>query len=103
MLTRQCVIISDPTAYDDSYAFSRDAQLLEARGKKAPNKHIKKQAPPPAPLVTFRKGEGPHLPDNHLKRLNLVGKKRKAVEKWHIDKVAEHMKTVKNAHSAEIM
>ena len=104
MLTSLHITISDPTVRNNLYTFSsHDTELLEVRAKSHQNKGSKKHVPPPPPSVTFSKDNSKFSPKNHLDELRLHGKKREAVEKWHKNVVAEHMKTVKDAHSAEIM
>lgn len=58
--------------------------------------------PPAPPSITFRKG-GAHDADTHFKALSLYSDKRKDTEAFHSKVVAEHMKSIPGAHSAEIM
>ena len=94
------IIISDLIAHDDLYI---GAEHLEARGKGHQHKDSKKHVSPPPSPVTFLKENRTHSPKNNLDRLKLHGQKRKNVEKWHQDVVTKHMKTVKGAHTAEIV
>jgi len=57
-----------------------------------------------SPNITFKAGDDKrNYPGPNLKRLNLHGKKQKAIKKWHQKVVAEKMKTMKNARSAVIV
>ncbi|CAA7262949.1 unnamed protein product [Cyclocybe aegerita] len=95
--------IKDPVAHGASYTSSTNTQHLEVRGRQGKHHRSSRKHKPPTPVpITFDKEKSPHAAHQALNNLNLHGKKRKAVEKYHKNVVAEHMKTVPGAHSAVI-
>ena len=94
---------SGVVARDDVYAFSREFEVLEARGKDNQHKSSQKAAPPPPPKVTFDKSaDNRHRPDKTLDKLNLHGDSRKKVEDYHRKVVENHMNTVPGAHTGVV-
>jgi hypothetical protein len=90
----------DIVARDDMYPVSsREIEILETRGS---HKETHKHVPPPPPKTTFEKGVSSHSAHNHMDKLDLHGKSRKAVEDYHHKVVQDHMKTVPGAHTAVI-
>ena len=90
-------------ARDDVYPFSREIEVLEARGKGDQHKDSKKYVPPPPPKVTFdTSADNRHRPDKTLDKLDLHGDSRKKVEDYHKNLVADHMQTVPGAHTGVV-